>query len=65
MSSLECFCGKHEGKRPLGRRRRRWEDNIKIALQEVVWEDMVWIYTTQDTERWRAVVDAVLNILVP
>ena len=53
--------GKPEGKRPLGRPRRRWEDNI----QEVGCEGMEWIELVQDTERWRALVTAVMNIRVP
>jgi hypothetical protein len=48
--------GKSEGKRPLGRLRRRWEDNIKINLQEVRWGDIDWIDLVQDWDRWRAVV---------
>jgi hypothetical protein len=45
--------GKPEGKRPRGRPRRRWEDNIKMDLQEVVWGCMNWIDLTQDRDRWR------------
>ena len=57
--------GKPEGKRPLGRPRRRWEDNIKMDLQELglVYED--WIGWAQDRDRWRALVCAVRNIRVP
>jgi len=51
--------GKHEGKRPLVRRRRRWEDNIKMALQEVGCEGIDWIELAQDRDRWRALVNAV------
>jgi len=56
---------KPEGKRPLGRPRRGWEDNIKIDLQEVGCGDMDWIDLTQDKERWRALVTAVMNLRVP
>jgi len=51
--------GKPDGKRPLGRLRRRWEDNIKIDLQEVGCGGMDWIDLAQDRDRWRAVVNAV------
>ena len=57
--------GKPEGKRPLGRPRRRWEDNIKMYLQEVGCEGMDWIELAQDRDRWRALVTAVMNLLVP
>jgi hypothetical protein len=56
--------GRPEGRRPLGRHRRRWEDNIKMNLQEVGW-GMDWIELAQDTDRWRAVVNAVMNLRVP
>jgi hypothetical protein len=56
--------GKPEGKRPLGRPRRSWEDNIKIDLQEVECGDRDWIELAEDTDRWRAVVNAVLNLRV-
>ena len=57
--------GKLEGKRPLGRPRRRWEDNIKIDLQEVGCEGMDLIELAQDVDRWRALVNAVMNLRVP
>ena len=57
--------GKPEGKRPLGRPRRRWEDNIKMVLQEVGCEGVDWIELVQDRDRWRALVTAVMNLRVP
>ena len=56
---------KPEGKRPLGRRRHRWEDNIKIDLQEVGCGGMDWIDLAQDMERWRTLVNAVMSLRVP
>jgi hypothetical protein len=50
---------------PLGRPRRRWEDNIKMDLQEVAWGGMDWINLAQDRDRWRALVNAVMNLRVP
>jgi len=57
--------GKPEGKRPLGRPRRRWEDNIKMDLQKVGCEAIDWIELAQDRDRWRALVNAVMNLQVP
>ena len=57
--------GKHEGRRLFGRPKGRWEHNIKIDLREVEWEDMVWIDLVQYTDRFRAVVNAVMNLRVP
>ena len=57
--------GKPEGKRPLGRPRRRWEDNIKMDLQEVGCGGVNWIDVVQDSDWWRALVTAVVNLRVP
>jgi hypothetical protein len=59
------FVGKPEGKRPLGKPRRRWEDNIKAILQEEGCGGMDWIELVQDRERWLALVNAVMNLRVP
>jgi hypothetical protein len=56
--------GKTEGKRPLGRPRRRWEDNIKIDLQEVRGDFGDWIERAQDRDRWRALVSKLMNFRV-
>jgi hypothetical protein len=57
--------GKPEGKRPLGRPRRRWVDNIRMDPGEVGWCDVDWIGLAQDRNRWRALVNSLLNLLVP
>ena len=57
--------GKSEGKRPLGRPRRRWEDNIKMNLQEVGCGGMNWIELAQDRDRCWIIVNAVMNLRVP
>jgi hypothetical protein len=56
--------GTPEGRRPLGRPRPRWEENIKMHLQDVGW-DMDWIELAQYRDRWRVLVNAVMNLLVP
>jgi len=57
--------GKPEGKRPLGRPRHRWEDNVKMDLQEVGCGSMDWINVAQDRDRWQALVNVVMNLQVP
>jgi hypothetical protein len=57
--------GKPEGKRPVGRSIHRWEDTIKADVQEVGCGGLDWIEVAQDSDRWRALVSAVMNILVP
>ena len=57
--------GKPKGKRQLGRPRRRWEDNIKMDLQEVGCGGMDWIELAQDRDRWWALVSTVMNLRVP
>ena len=56
--------GKPEGRRPLGRPKRIWEDNIKMDLRKVGWRCMEWINLAEDRDRWRALVNAVMNLRV-
>jgi hypothetical protein len=55
---------KTEGKRPLGRPRHRWENNTKMAIQAVEWGGMDWIDLAQDRDKWRALVNAVMNLRI-
>jgi len=57
--------GKPEGKRPIGRPRRRWEDNIKMNLPKLGCGGMDWIELAQDTDSWQALVNVVMNLRVP
>jgi hypothetical protein len=63
--AYRALVGKPEGRRPLERPRRRWEDNIKMNLREVGWGGMDWINLIQDKDRWRALVNAVMKVRVP
>jgi hypothetical protein len=64
-SAYRILVGKPEGKRPLGRPKRRWEDNIEMELREIRWGGMDWIDLDQDREQWRALVNTVMNLRVP
>jgi hypothetical protein len=64
-NSYRLLVGKPEGRRSLGRLRRRWLDNIRMHLVEVGWGDVDWIGLAQDRDRWRALVNSVLNFRVP
>ena len=64
MGVYRVYVQKPEGKRLLGRPRRRWEDNIKMNLQEVGYWGMGWIELAQDRDRWRALVNSVMNLRV-
>jgi hypothetical protein len=64
-NAYRILVGKPKGKRPLGRQRRRWLDNIKINLREMGWGDTDWINLAQDRDQWRALVNAVMNLRVP
>jgi hypothetical protein len=57
--------GKPEVKRPLGRRRHKWEDNSRMDLGEIEWDDIYWILLVQDTNQWRALVIMEMNLWVP
>jgi hypothetical protein len=57
--------GKPEEKRPLGRPRRRWVDNIKVDLLEIGWGGVDWVGLVQDRDKWRALVYAVMNLRIP
>jgi hypothetical protein len=61
----ETLVGKPEGKRPLGRPRRRWVDNIRIYLGEIGWGDVDWIGLAKDRNRWRALVNSIRSLRVP
>jgi hypothetical protein len=64
-NAYRLLVGMPEGRRPLGRPRRRWVDNIRMALAEVGWGDVDWIGLAQDRNRWRALVNSVMNVRVP
>jgi hypothetical protein len=64
-NAYRLLVGKPEGKRPLGRPRRRWVNNISMNIAEVGWSDVVWIGLAQDRNRWRALVNSVSNLRVP
>jgi hypothetical protein len=64
-NAYRILVGKPEGKRPLGRSGHRWEDNIKMAVREIGWGGMDWIDLAQDRDQWRALVNTVMNLLVP
>jgi hypothetical protein len=57
--------GRPEGRRPLRRHRRRWEDNIKMDLREIRFGDVDWIHVAQDRDRWRALVNTVMYLQAP
>jgi hypothetical protein len=64
-NAYRLLVGKPEGKRPLGRPRRKWVDNIKMDLLEISWGGVDWVYLAQDRDKWRALVNAVMNLRVP
>jgi hypothetical protein len=64
-NAYRLLVGNPEGRRSLGKSRHRWLDNIRMDLAEVVWGDVDWIGLAQDRDRWRALVNSVLNLRVP
>jgi hypothetical protein len=64
-NAYRILMGKPDGKRPRGRPRRRWVDNIKMDLREIGWDGMDWIDLAQDRDQWRAPVNTVMNLRVP
>jgi hypothetical protein len=64
-NAFRLLVGKPEGRRPAGRSRRRWLDNIKMDLVEVGWGDVDWVGLAMDRDRWSALVNSVLNLRVP
>jgi hypothetical protein len=64
-NACRTLVGKPEGKKPLGRPRCRWVNNIKMVLREVGWGGMDWIELVQDRDQWRALVNMVMNLQVP
>jgi hypothetical protein len=63
-NAYKIFVGKPDGKRTLGKPRRRWENNIRMNLMETRWEGVDWMHLGQDREQWRAVLNTVMNLLV-
>jgi hypothetical protein len=57
--------GKPEGKRPIGKPRRSWEDNVRMDLSEIGWGGMDWVDLAEDRDQWRALVNTVMNLRVP
>jgi hypothetical protein len=64
-NAYKILVGNPEGRRPLGRPRRRWVDNNKMDLGDVGWDGRDWIDLAQDRDRWRAYVNAAMNLRVP
>jgi hypothetical protein len=65
VSYSDILVGRPEGRRPLGRPRRIWEDNIKMDLREIEFGDLDWIHWARDRDRWQALVNTVMNLRVP
>jgi hypothetical protein len=63
-NAYNIFVGKSTGKRPIGRPRRRSEDNIRMNLTEIIWEGVDWMHLAQGRDQWQALMNAVMYILV-
>jgi hypothetical protein len=64
-NAYRILMGKPEEKRPLGRPRRRWVNNVKLHLREIGWDGMDWIDLAQDRDKWRALVNTVMSLRIP
>jgi hypothetical protein len=64
-NAYKIFVGKPEGKRPLGKPRRRWKNNNRMNLRERRWESVDWIHLAENRDQWRAVVNTVMNLRLP
>jgi hypothetical protein len=64
-NAYRILVGKPDGKRPLGRPRHRWVNNIKMDLREIGWDGMDWIDLAQDRDQWSALANTVMNLRVP
>jgi hypothetical protein len=64
-NAYRILVGNPEGKKPLGRPRRRWVDNIRMDLREIGWDGVEWMDVAQDRVQWRGLVNTVMNLLVP
>jgi hypothetical protein len=62
---IDILVGNPEGKRPVGRRKRRWEDNIRMDLRETGWQGVDWMHLAQDRNQWRALMNTVINLRFP
>jgi hypothetical protein len=65
VNACRVLVGKAEGRRPLGRPRRRWVDNVRMNLREIGWGGMGWIDLAEDRDQWKALVNTVMNLRVP
>jgi hypothetical protein len=64
-NAYNLLVGKPEGKRSLGRPRRRWECNIRMDIREIGWKEVDWMHPAQDRDQWRELVNKLINLRVP